>query len=174
MYNGLDEKMEAGAGIRLHVGKTRVWNRASVCPLDVVDLGAEVWNPEGVKILGVPVGSRQFVHKVMERVDEERKLHPTRSGLGAHDLPSSGAVRVSSAALATIHDPEDCTMGQSQEEDLLDSLEQVQTEPRPPTRRVVLVPQSGGTPQSVQDRVALARESTLKHRGTASCGHECQ
>ena len=75
MYNVLDEKLEAGAGIRLHAGKTRVWNRASMCPPNVVDLGAEVWNPEGIKILGTPVGSRQFVHeKVMERVDEERRL----------------------------------------------------------------------------------------------------
>ena len=75
MYNLLDEKMEAGAGIRLHAGKTRVWNRASMCPPNVVDLGADVWNPEGIKILGTPVGSRQFVHeKVMERVEEERRL----------------------------------------------------------------------------------------------------
>ena len=40
-----------------------------------MDLGAEVWNPECIKILGTPVGSRQFVHeKVMERVEEERRL----------------------------------------------------------------------------------------------------
>ena len=75
MYNVLDEKLEAGAGIRLHAGKTRVWNSASMCPPNVVDLGAEVWNPEGIKIIGTPVGSRQSVHeKVMERVDEERRL----------------------------------------------------------------------------------------------------
>ena len=67
VYNVLEEKMEAGAGIRLHAGKTRVWNRASMCLPNVVDLGAEVWNPEDIKILGTPVGSRQFVHeKVME------------------------------------------------------------------------------------------------------------
>ena len=46
-----------------------------MCPPNVVDLGAEVWNPEGIKILGTPVGSRQFVHeKVMERVEEECRL----------------------------------------------------------------------------------------------------
>ena len=34
-----------------------------------------VWNPEGIKILGTPVGSRHFVRqKVTERVDEERRL----------------------------------------------------------------------------------------------------
>ena len=32
MYNVLDEKMEAGAGIRLHVGKTRVWQGVDVSP----------------------------------------------------------------------------------------------------------------------------------------------
>ena len=43
------------------------------CVTQMLDFGAEVWNPEGIKILGTPVGSRQFVHeKVMERVDEER------------------------------------------------------------------------------------------------------
>ena len=46
-----------------------------MCPPNVVDLGAEVWNPEGIKILGTPVGSRQFVHeKVMERVEEECRI----------------------------------------------------------------------------------------------------
>ena len=41
----------------------------------MVDLGAEVWNPEGIKILGTPVGSWHFVRqKVTERVDEERRL----------------------------------------------------------------------------------------------------
>ena len=81
----------------------------------------------------------------------------------ADDLPSSGVVGVSSTVQATNHDPEDCTTGQLQEEELLDALEQdMQMEPRPPTRRVVLVPQSaGGTPQSIQDSVALARESPL-------------
>ena len=62
MYNVLDEKMEARAGIRLHAGMTRVWNRASMCPPNVVDLGAEV-----NKILGTPVGSRQFVHEKVMR-----------------------------------------------------------------------------------------------------------
>ena len=41
----LDEKMETGAGIRLHAGKTRVRTRASACPQDVVGRGADFWNP---------------------------------------------------------------------------------------------------------------------------------
>ena len=62
-----------------------------------------------------------------------------------------------------------------------DALEQdMQTEPRPPTRQVVLDPQSaGGTPQSIQDRVALARESPLSSTVIMRCdrsssGHEYQ
>ena len=50
--------------IRLHTDKTRVWNRASVCPVGMADLGPDVWNPEGVKVLGTPVRSRVFVHEV--------------------------------------------------------------------------------------------------------------
>ena len=75
LYNILGEKLEMGAGIRLHAGKTRVWNREAICPPDIQDLGDEVWNPEGMKILGTPVGSHHFVEEeVAKRLDEERKL----------------------------------------------------------------------------------------------------
>ena len=64
-----------GAGIRLHAGKTRVWNREAICPPDIQEIGDEVWNPEGIKILGTPVGSHHFVEgEVAKRLDEERKL----------------------------------------------------------------------------------------------------
>ena len=50
------------AGIELHNGKTRIWNRAGVEPPNIQDLGGEegAWAPAGVKILGVPVGSEAF------------------------------------------------------------------------------------------------------------------
>ena len=55
------------AGTQSH-GKTRVWNRVGVCPFDVAELGDEVWSFRGVKILGTPVGSPEFVHAfAMER-----------------------------------------------------------------------------------------------------------
>ena len=64
-----------GAGIQIHSGKTRVWNRASVCPEGMVELGPEVWNPEGVKVLGTPVGSTRFVEEVVnKRLEEEAQL----------------------------------------------------------------------------------------------------
>ena len=74
-YDSLGEKLQAHAGIELHTGKTRVWNRASVCPEGMVELGPEVWNPEGVKVLGTLVGSTRFVEEVVnKRLEEEAKL----------------------------------------------------------------------------------------------------
>ena len=63
-YDSLGEKLHAHAGIQLHTGKTRVWNRASVCPEGMAELGPEVWNPEGMK---TPVGSTRFVEEVVNK-----------------------------------------------------------------------------------------------------------
>ena len=60
----LDDKLATQAGIRLHTGKTRVWNRASVCPARMAELGPEVWNPTGIKI---PVGPTAFVQEVVNK-----------------------------------------------------------------------------------------------------------
>ena len=50
-------------------------DKASLCPEGVAELGPEVWNPEGVKILGTPVGSQRFVQEVVEkRLAEEQRL----------------------------------------------------------------------------------------------------
>ena len=71
----LANRLEAIAGIQLHEGKIRVWNRAGVCPDGVIDFGPEVWSPSGAKILGTLVGSPKFVSNLIEeRLDEERKL----------------------------------------------------------------------------------------------------
>ena len=51
--------------------KTRVWNRGGTCP-DVVDLGEEVRNTGGIKILGTPIGSPEFVQcTVQQRLEDE-------------------------------------------------------------------------------------------------------
>ena len=39
IFNLAAEKLGAGAGIELHAGKTRVWNRAGECPPDTVEHG---------------------------------------------------------------------------------------------------------------------------------------
>ena len=65
-HHHLEHRLEAIAGIQLHVGKTRD---------GVVNLGPEVWSPSGAKILGILVGSLEFVSNLIEeRLDEERKL----------------------------------------------------------------------------------------------------
>ena len=65
VYNLLAEQLWAVAGIRLHTGKTHVWNRAAERPPDMDD-------PEGIKILGTPVGFVQGA--IHTRLEDEAKL----------------------------------------------------------------------------------------------------
>ena len=44
IFNLLAEKLFQGAGIRLHEGKTRVWNRGGECPAHTQNLGPDLWN----------------------------------------------------------------------------------------------------------------------------------
>ena len=62
--NLLGARLHEGAGIQLHEGKTRTWNRGGLCPEEMQELGPEVWSPCGVKILGTPVGSPEFVARL--------------------------------------------------------------------------------------------------------------
>ena len=50
LYDVMDTTLETGAGIQLHTGKTRIWNRGGIRPQDIDDLGEEVWSPEGVRL----------------------------------------------------------------------------------------------------------------------------
>ena len=75
IFDLLGARLSRVAGIRLHDGKTRVWNKAGECPERVAELGPDVWSPQGVKILGTPVGSGDFVERMAtERLAEEQKL----------------------------------------------------------------------------------------------------
>ena len=75
LYDELARCLFRVAGIHLHRGKTRVWNKASIQPEDVHILGPEAWQPEGIVVLGTPLGSAQFVSgKLQARVEEERRL----------------------------------------------------------------------------------------------------
>ena len=40
--------------------------QGSVCPANLEDLGPDVWNPRGIKILGTPIGSQEFIQEVCE------------------------------------------------------------------------------------------------------------
>ena len=75
LYNLLGAKLMEGAGIQLHESKTRTWNRGGLCPDEMQQLVPAVWSPCGIKILGAPVGSNEFVAKLaQERLDEQEKL----------------------------------------------------------------------------------------------------
>ena len=75
LHNLLGAKLHEGVGIQLHEGKTRTWNRGRLCPDEMQQLGPAVWSPCGIKILGTPVGSPEFVARLaQERLDEEEKL----------------------------------------------------------------------------------------------------
>ena len=75
IYDLLAEKLFAVAGIRLHIGKTRVWNRAGEAPDRLEEFGPLVWRPAGLNILGTPVGTSDFHGEATrERLEEETQL----------------------------------------------------------------------------------------------------
>ena len=50
-------------------------NRGGIRPQDIDDLGEEVWSPEGVQVLGSPIGSEAFIQAFTDRrLEEERRL----------------------------------------------------------------------------------------------------
>ena len=75
IYDLLTVKLSTMAGIQLHTRKTRPWNKAGVCPARMAELGLSVWSHEGIKILGTPVGSAEFVQRLCEeRIAKEEQL----------------------------------------------------------------------------------------------------
>ena len=78
-YNILQEQLLVGAGIQLHTGKTRVWNRGGTQPADLEELGEEVWSPSGIKILGTPLGSPEFVRSVVEKAGRREQIVASKS-----------------------------------------------------------------------------------------------
>ena len=52
IYDMLADKLFRRAGIRLHNGKTRTWNKEGEVPERMPEMGPEVWSPAGLKILG--------------------------------------------------------------------------------------------------------------------------
>ena len=75
LYNILGAALHREAGISLHTGKTRVWNRGGIVPAHVEEMGLDVWNCDGIKVLGTPLGTAHFVASLVEeRIAEERRL----------------------------------------------------------------------------------------------------
>ena len=60
LYKLLSETLARVAGIRLHQGKTKVWNKAGTAPENVQELGPEACQPQGLKVLGTPIGTPEF------------------------------------------------------------------------------------------------------------------
>ena len=61
VYDFLEDALERRAGIQLHRGKTRAWNRGGVKPPGLDDPGDGVWDFAAVVVLGTPLGSYEFV-----------------------------------------------------------------------------------------------------------------
>ena len=61
IFDMLRHALRNTAGIDFHLGKTRVWNRAGEVPSGIADLGPDVWAPDGLVILGSPVGKEDFI-----------------------------------------------------------------------------------------------------------------
>ena len=75
LYDLLAAALARVTGIQLHEGKTTAWNRAGVIPDNIDQLGPEVWQPEGITVLGTPIGTEQCVsQKMEERLAKEREM----------------------------------------------------------------------------------------------------
>ena len=76
VYDTLRRCLAEKTGIQLHEGKTRIWNRGGHLPPQLSDLGDDVWCPDGVKVLGVPIGHPAFVQSYLaeKSADQQRLL----------------------------------------------------------------------------------------------------
>ena len=75
LFKLLERALLRCAGIELHQGKTKTWNRAGVVPDNIGEVRDDAWHPEGITMLGTPVGSEQYISRKMEeRVAKEREL----------------------------------------------------------------------------------------------------
>ena len=71
-----------GAGIGLNIGQTRTWNRGGTRPPYFDDLGEDAWDPEGIKILGTPIGSDTEDWKTKPKCGPFSRGCPTSSAHG--------------------------------------------------------------------------------------------
>ena len=75
IFDALARALFRVAGICLHLGKTKVWNKVGVEPEHIHTMGENAWQPSGTMVLGTPIGSEQFVsEKLQDRINKERRL----------------------------------------------------------------------------------------------------
>ena len=83
VYDLLAHNLFQYAGIRLHAGKTRTWNRAGEIPERTEELGEDVWSPVGVKISGDTSGQFGLIG---QRSDWEKEQELWRAIPSVPDL----------------------------------------------------------------------------------------
>ena len=74
LFDFLAESLIRVSGIRLHDGKTRVWNASGTVPDNVEELGPAVWQPRGITVLGTPIGSPEYTAERVERKLADERL----------------------------------------------------------------------------------------------------
>ena len=100
LYNLLGTTLRDRASIQLHTGQDTYVELRRRAPVDMEDLGADVWNPEGINILGTPVGHLEFVSTFVEqRLFQEHKLWDAIPSVPGLAVRSAGAPPVRWAAL---------------------------------------------------------------------------
>ena len=72
LFDLLAEALMRHAGIQLHQGKTRVWNRSGTLPDDVDTLGDEVWRSDGIKELASWADALHMIHERTPNVADIR------------------------------------------------------------------------------------------------------
>ena len=85
----LKSDLESHVRIQVHLGKTKVWNRAGeeleVCGsmqgvAQRVDFDARVWtgdgplSQQGLRVLGIPIGIPEFVQSLLEETSLKHKV----------------------------------------------------------------------------------------------------
>ena len=83
-YEIVTTAVQNHCGIQPNLGKTVCWNRAGIRPTNIDDLGEHVWRGEGpadergIKILGVPLGTNEFVEQFCRTRGIEERSFITR------------------------------------------------------------------------------------------------
>ena len=82
-YVSVERELWRHAKIRVHEGKTHIWNLAGIKP-EICDVlqraaaaakpGARATEEQGIKVLGALVGHRDFVRKHLERILEQHEV----------------------------------------------------------------------------------------------------
>ena len=80
-YNIVTQTVYESCGISPNLGKTVCWNKAGIIPPRIEELGPEVWKGQGnlhergLRILGSPFGTAEFIHDFGEQhIDKARQF----------------------------------------------------------------------------------------------------